>query len=72
MHGGQRRPVQVLLYGDRWAALLERMAERLRQLELKPLLVIASGEAEEVCRGLSALAGAETKGGAVGTGAPGV
>ena len=49
---GQRLCYVVLLYGD-WAPLLERMAQRLRQLALRPLLVIASGPAEELCRQLA-------------------
>lgn len=44
----------VLLYGDGWAQLLQRMQRRMAQLALRhPLLVIAIGAAAPVCRALS-------------------
>ena len=48
---------QVLLYGDNWAQLLQRMQRRMTQLALQhPLLVIAIGAAAPVCRALRRLA----------------
>lgn len=62
-HAGRAQRCQVLLYGDSWAALLHRMAARMRQLDLDhPLLVIAIGAAAPVCRELSNLESNEDQG----------
>jgi len=53
---GRRLVYVVLLYGERWAKLLARLAGRLRQLGVgRPLLVIAIGtEAAASCKALAA------------------
>ena len=53
---------EVLLYGDGWAQLLQRMQRRMVQLALRhPLLVIAIGAAAPVCRALRRLALAKVR-----------
>lgn len=53
---GRRMAYVVLLYGEKWARILERMARRLRQLStVHPLFVVAIGEeAAGACRRLAA------------------